>query len=64
MNLFALLPYFWLALLGGSYIAAIVVSLMSRPKKAPTQAMAPTDPLAGQDQPLDFGDEVSQMQRG
>lgn len=64
MNVHILTPYFWLALLVGSYVAAIVVPLMGRPKrpKAAKGAVA-NDLAATAPEGLDFGDELAQMEK-
>lgn len=64
MNLHALFPYLWLAILVGSYIAAIVVAIMGRPKKpkAP-KAGAIQDMAAFTTEGLDFGDELAQLEK-
>lgn len=64
MNIHVLTPYFWLALLAGSYLAALVVALMGRPKKpkaAKGAAAAELTTLAPEG--LDFGDELAQMEK-
>ncbi|MBU6172569.1 MAG: hypothetical protein KGQ60_02125 [Planctomycetes bacterium] len=63
MSLFALIPYFWLALMVLAVLATIVAAIRARPKKAPKQsaAEAPLDTLASPE-PLDFGDELTQME--
>lgn len=66
--LFPLLPYFWLALLVGAILAVIVAAVRARPKKpkkgkAAEQESEAADPFAGSEPVLDFGDELSQMEK-
>jgi len=62
MNIHVLTPYFWLALLFGCYLAAIVVALMGRPRRSKaTNGSAPTDIVPMSPEGLDFGDELAQM---
>jgi hypothetical protein len=58
------MPYFWLALLVGSYLAAIVAAVMARPKRPkPAKGGAPNDLAAVAPEGLDFGDELAQMDK-
>ena len=64
MNIHILTPYFWLALLGGSYLAAIVVALMGRPKRPKVaKGNAPAELAIMAPEGLDFGDELAQMDK-
>lgn len=64
MNIHVLTPYFWLALLAGSYLAALVVALMGRPKRPKAaKGAAPAELSALAPEGLDFGDELAQMEK-
>ncbi|XZE18692.1 hypothetical protein SH449x_003993 [Pirellulaceae bacterium SH449] len=64
MNLHALFPYLWLAILVGSYLAAIVVAIMGRPKKPKAPKAGATPDMATlAPEGLDFGDELAQMEK-
>jgi hypothetical protein len=64
MNIHILTPYFWLALLGGSYLAAIVVALMGRPKRPKAaKGGASVGSATMAPEGLDFGDELAQMEK-
>ena len=66
--MYKLLPYIWIFFMVVLVASTVVASLRGRPKKAPKKKPNPdteptTDPLAESEPVLDFGDELSQMDK-
>lgn len=63
MNVFAILPYFWLVALLAAIIATIVASLMGRPKRVKKSGAVEEASGVTEEPVLDFGDEVASMDK-